>query len=170
MRACVAGVWSGEGTGGQGTARMDVKIVWDVAMFVWCVAFGVIALARVPLPYRSYGGRISKSTLWMPVGVFALYKLFYWTIGVDVLVGAFLHLLVASLLGTVLMFVSLAVDPDQCGPGVFLAFVGGSASSFLVPCLALLFFDRQTALFLTEAGIPAALGIWWALGRCMHSD
>lgn len=147
------------------------------AIDVWMIvtsSLGIgLYLAAVPLPYRSYGGRMAQNTYFMPLGVFGLYKAIFWLIGVDFHVGYVSHVVVASLSGTLLMFVSLAVDPDQCGPGVFVAFVGGAACSLGVPLLSSILiqsWDPKTALLLTEAGVPTAVGYWWALGRQMHSD
>jgi hypothetical protein len=127
-------------------------------------------LKGVPLPYRSYGGRMAQNTYFMPLAVFGLFKALQWFIGVDTHVGSLPRVVVGFLGGTALMFVLLGVDPDQSGPGVFIAFLGGAFCSLAVPLVSSIFMDSRTALLLTEAGVPMAVGYWWALGRLWHSD
>ncbi len=142
----------------------------DLSMFSACLAGAVAFWKRVPLPHRSYGGLAPFSTYGAPAFALLFYKALFWSFGVNMNVSLVWHVLVSTIVGTVIMFIALAVDPEQCGPGVFLAFIWGAASSFVIPVCARLLFELRIALLLTEAGVPAALATCWTLGRFMHSD
>ncbi len=142
----------------------------DVSMCAVCLAGIICYFMRVPLPDRSYGGPMSRTSYWAPVPALLLYKLLFWLVGVNLNVAALWHVLVSGFIGSLLMFVSLALDSEQCGPGAFLVFVWGAGCSVVVPTLTRILLDSRTALLLTEAGVPAALALCWVLGRLMHSD
>ena len=142
----------------------------DLTMFSLCVMAVFCFLMRFRLPDRSYGGPMPNSTYMAPLPALLLYKAVFWLVGVDVDVGFVWHVVASALLGSLVMFLALAADPEQCGPGIFLAFVFGAGCSLIIPILARMLFESRTAMLMTEAGVPVAVATCWVLGRAMHSD
>lgn len=161
----------GEGPSRTGMVSQHVVSVgMDITLFGACCVSMMMYYAHVALPFRSYGGRMPQSTYLVPCVSTVLYKLLYWCIGVD---GALPTHFGVALLGAFVCALALACDREQCGPGIFVAFVGGCVSSFAVALfsgMVIHVIDPKTALLITEAGVPVAIGVWVALGRQMHSD
>ena len=147
-------------------------------IFFGAAAAGIV-LFQNDVPLQSYRGRIRRNTYLGPLAVWAAYKLLQagfppeallpsaeWTLFSRgaLFLGAFLP-------GSAAMFASIGMDREQSGPGTVVAFMAGAACCGIAPVVAqLVAHTPADALALTEAWVPTAIGVWWALGRKWASD
>jgi len=159
----------------------------DIAFFIASCAGAFGYITNRPLPYKSYGGRMHRSTYLAPAAAWLGFRLLTTLLPPESLFAAasissstspiwpstwarVCHAATTFVGGSLALFLALALDPEQSGPGLCVAFVANSATCAVIVGGQAVSSTPAGAVYVSEVGVPIAVAFWWVASRAMASD